>query len=255
MADAIESERLRKAEEFIEQEEGADQSPARLGRNDRDRDRGRDVAVPPLCRLRDRSDPGTALHPRRLRSAAGVSGVPDRRALSRQHPLVGRDCRPDLRRHPDLRNRWRRGFHRPRDDSQPHRRHPRCHLHHPADRGDAPHHRSDRAGHRASVHRLCDGRPLAAATMESPRLRIGRAGRTSVHHAGRHLRRADRRIRNADRAVHDLRRVPAAIRRRQVLHRLLDDADGTVKPTPPDARWCCRRFCSAGRRVRASRPR
>ena len=36
----------------------------------------------------------------------------------------------------------------------------------------------------------------------------------------------DRRVRNPDRAVHDLRRVPAAIRRRQVLHRLLDDADG-----------------------------
>ena len=79
-----------------------------------------------------------------------------------QHPLVGRDCRPDLRRHPDLRDRWRRGVHRPRDDSQPHRRDSRCHLHRPADRGDAPHHRSDRTGHRASVHRLCVGRPLAA---------------------------------------------------------------------------------------------
>ena len=47
------------------------------------------------------------------------------------------------------------------------------------------------------------------------------AGRPSVHHAGRHLRRRGRRVVDADHPVHDLRRVPAAFRRRQVLHRFL----------------------------------
>ena len=55
---------------------------------------------------------------------------------------------------------------------------------------------------------------------------IDAAGRASVHHARRHFRHPGRRVVDADHPVHDLRRVPAAFRRRQVLHRFLDDADG-----------------------------
>ena len=48
---AISDEALRKAEEFVEQEEGAANRLIRLGRHGRHRDRDRDDAVPPLCRL------------------------------------------------------------------------------------------------------------------------------------------------------------------------------------------------------------
>ena len=253
--DAIEAERLRKAEEFIEQDEGATNRLSGWAGTHRDRDRGRDVAVPPLRGLRNRADPGTALHARRLRAAAGLPAVSGGRALPRPHPLVGRDRRPDLCRHPDLCDRGRRRLHRPRHDAEPHRRHSRRHLHRAAGRGDAAHHRPDRADHRAAVYRLCAGGPLSAAAVESSRLRLRCAGRASVHHAGRHFRRAGRCVRDPDRAVHDLRRLPAAIRRRQVLHRLLDDADGQASRTRPAAPWCCRRSCSAVRRARASRPR
>ena len=55
---------------------------------------------------------------------------------------------------------------------------------------------------------------------------VAAAGRSSLHHAGRHFRRRGRRLGDADHPVHDLRRVPAAIRRRQILHRFLAGADG-----------------------------
>ena len=55
---------------------------------------------------------------------------------------------------------------------------------------------------------------------------VGAARRPPVHHARGHLRHPGRRVVLADHPVHDLRRVPAAFRRRQILHRLLDGADG-----------------------------
>ena len=99
-------------------------------------------------------------------------------------------------------------------------------LHHPAAGGDAPHHRLIMPVVALLFIAYAMARPASAAAVDPPRLRAGAAGRPSVHHAGRHLRHRGRRLRDADHPVHDLRRVPAAIRRRQVLHRLLDGADG-----------------------------
>ena len=106
------------------------------------------------------------------------------------------------------------------------RRHARRDLHRAAAGGDAAHHRADHADRRASVHRLRDARAVSAAAVDASRLRPLPAGRPSVHHAGRDLRRRGRCLVDADHHVHDLRRVPAALRRRQVLHRFLDGADG-----------------------------
>ena len=78
---------------------GRRQPAVRLGGHARHRDRGRDVAVPSLRGLRDRSDAGAALHPRRLRAGAGLPAVSGGAALPRPHPLVGRARGPDLCRH------------------------------------------------------------------------------------------------------------------------------------------------------------
>ena len=60
---------------------------------------------------------------------------------------------------------------------------------------------------------------------------------------------------SADHPVHDLRRVPAVLGRRQVLHRLLVRRHGRQAATAPAARSCCRRSCSADRRAPAWRRR
>ena len=57
----------------------------------------------------------------------------------------------DRRRHPDLRHRGRRRFHRPRHLADPARHRARRHLHRAAARGDAAHHRLDRAGRSRSA--------------------------------------------------------------------------------------------------------
>ena len=222
---AISDEALRKAEEFIEQEEGLRQPADRLGRDRGDRDRDRDVAVSSLCRLRHRADAAAALHACRLCAGAELSAVSDGAPFSQPHPLVGRDRGGGLRRHPGLCHRRRRGLHRPRHLAGPPRRRARRHLHRAAAGSDAPHHRLDHAGGGAAVHRLRDGRSAPAAAMDPPRLRSVAAGRPPVHHARRHLRRRRRCVGNPDHHVHDLRRVPAALGRRQVLYRLLDGAD------------------------------
>ena len=46
----------------------------------------------------------------------------------------------------------------------------------------------DHAGRRAAVHRLRHARAVSAAAVDAPRLRHQPAGRPSVHHAGGHLR-------------------------------------------------------------------
>ena len=68
--------------------------------------------------------------------------------------------------------------------------------------------------------------PYLPAPMDPSRLRRGPPGRSPLHYPGRHFRRRCRRIGDADHPVHHLWRIPAAIRRRQVLHRLLAGADG-----------------------------
>ena len=85
----------------------------------------------------------------------------------------------------------------------------------------AAHDRLDHAGRRAAVPRLRVGRPVAAAAVDAPRLRRRAHVGHLYHDARRHLRHRGRRVVVAHHPVHDLRRVPAAVRRRQVLHRLL----------------------------------
>ena len=182
--------------------------------------------VPPLCGLRDRSDPGTALHPCRLHAGAELPAVSAGDAVSQPGALVGRGARPVRGGDHRLCAVGRRGFYRPRHLARTLGRHRRHRLHHPAAGGDPPHHRADHAGGGGDVHRLCDARPASAGAVDPSRLRPAAAGRPSLHHAGRHFRRRGRRLGDADHPVHDLRRVPAAIRRRQILHRLFAGADG-----------------------------
>ncbi len=88
-------------------------------------------------------------------------------------------------------------------------------------------HRLDHAGRspsRSSLYALLG--PLAAGAVDAQGLRHRPAGRRDVHDAGGHLRRRGRRVVVADHPVHDLRRVPAALGRGQVLHRLLVRGDG-----------------------------
>ena len=93
-------------------------------------------------------------------------------------------------------------------------------------RGDAPHHRLDHAGDHVGFHRLCAVGPVPAGAVDAQGLRDRPPGGRDVHDAGRHLRRRGRRVVVADHPVHHLRRVPAALGCRQVLHRLLVLGDG-----------------------------
>ena len=65
-----------------------------------------------------------------------------------------------------------------------------------------------------------------AGALDAQGLRDPAPRRPHVHDAGGHLRHRDQRLLDADHPVHDLRRVPAVLRRRQVLHRLLVRGDG-----------------------------
>src|SRR4051812_30696150 len=62
--------------------------------------------------------------------------------------------------------------------------------------------------------------------MDAPRLRRVAARRSSLHHARGYLRHSGRRVVLAHHPVHHLWRVPAAFRRRQVLHRFFHGAHG-----------------------------
>ncbi|MCK7495678.1 MAG: hypothetical protein MZW92_35295 [Comamonadaceae bacterium] len=79
--------------------------------------------------------------------------------------------------------------------------------------------------------RLRAARPVAAGAVDAQGLRGRPPGRLHVHDARGHLRRGGRRVVVADHPVHDLRRLPAALRRRQVLHRLLASRAMGGKPT------------------------
>ena len=148
-------------------------------------------------------------------------------ALPQPHPVVRRRRRRGRGRDPDLRHRGRRGFHRSRDHPDPHRRHPRR-------RCSSSSSWKRRAAPSAGSCRRCRS-PFIVYAMAGPYLpppwnhrgyRHRPAGRAPVHHAGRNFRNSGRRVVEPDHPVHDLRRVPAAFRRRQVLHRLLAEADG-----------------------------
>ena len=114
----------------------------------------------------------------------------------------------------------------------------------------------DHAVRDRAVPRLRVRRPVAArasgrtAATTSPSM-IG----LPVPDARGHLRHRGRRVVVAHHPVHDLRRVPAAVGRRQVLPRLELRRDGRQAHAAPAARSCWRRSCWAGRRAPASRRR
>ena len=178
---AISGEALRKAETYIEAEEGATNRLIGFAGRVHHRDRGRDVAVPSLHRDRrraaavqripDRRDAAAALHPRRLRAGAVLPAVSAVEALPQPDPVVRRRPRRDRGRDPDLRPRRRRGLHRPRDHSDPDRRHHRRRVHRHPSGGDAAHHRLDRSRRWRSCSwsmrwrgRICRRRGITAAT-------------------------------------------------------------------------------------------
>ena len=76
-----------------------------------------------------------------------------------------------------------------------------------------------------------------------------------VPDARRHLRHGRRRVVVAHHPVHDLRRVPAALGRRQVLSSTGASRRWAASTAARDARSCWRRSCWAGRPAPASRRR
>ncbi len=179
--------------------------------------------------VRHRAGADAAPGPRRLRAAARVPAVPGRQALPQPADVVGRRLRGCvgvatiaylLAGGDDF---W--------------------------DRNTLP----EPVGHRSSASRSCvlvleavrrtSGWIMPFVIALVPRLRVRRArgcrgrGRTAattsprlvglhVHDARGHLRHGGRRVVVADHPVHDLRRLPAVLGRRQVLHRLLLRRDG-----------------------------
>ncbi len=87
-----------------------------------------------------------------------------------QHSALGRRLRHRHRRHSRLRALRRRGLHRPRHLAGPRRCRVRRRLHPSPARGDAPRQRPDHARRRRAVHRLCHDRPLSAGALDPSRL-------------------------------------------------------------------------------------
>ena len=106
-----------------------------------------------------------------------------------------------------------------------------------------------------ALPRLRLRRPVAPGPVDAPRLRRVEPLGFPLPDARRDLRHRRRRVVIAHHPVHDLRRVPAAVGRGQVLPRLELRGDGRQAQRAPDARSCSRRSCWAGRRAPASRPR
>ena len=222
----VSDDALKKAEEYVEQEEGAAQQAARRARNLRHRSRGDHVGVPSVRGVRHHADARAARHPCRVRAVPVLSPVSGREALSQSRPLVGLDCRADFAGHHRLHAGGRRRVPRARDQPRRVGRSPRDRAD-PAGAGSrAAQLRLDHAGDLRRVPGLRDGRPVPAGAVDA--LRHGREPhrRSHVHDPRRHLRRPDRRVVVADHPVHDLRRGPAVFGRREVLHRLLVRGDG-----------------------------
>ena len=183
---------------IIEAEEGATNRLVGFAGAFRHRHRGRDVAVPSLHRDRRRAAAVLRIPDRRRRSRCATPTSPScwccasccfrSRAATGIRSTGGTLLLPRPRSDPDLCADRRRGFHRPRHGSGPDRRHPRRAVHRHPPGSDAPHHRLDRAGGLARLHRLCHVRALSAAAMDPSRLRHRPAGRPSVHHARGHFR-------------------------------------------------------------------
>ena len=171
---AVSDEALQKAESFVEAEEGAANRLMGWAGQNLDHDRRGHEPVSPLRGLRDRSDPGTALHPRRLHAGPELPAVSAGDTLSQPRALVGHRSRDRRGRDHRLCAVGRRGFHRPRHLARPLGHDRRHRLHRAAAGGDAAHHRRDHARGVAAVHRLRDARPVSAGAMDPSRLRRAR---------------------------------------------------------------------------------
>ena len=97
------------------------QPPGRPDRHGDHGDRGRRLAVPSLCRLRDRAGPCAAARACRHGAGALLPPVPDGAPVPRPHPLVGLPARGRERRHHPLRPLAGRLFRRPRHHADHHR--------------------------------------------------------------------------------------------------------------------------------------
>ena len=103
-----------------------------------------------------------------------------------------RDIIPALDRHRYYRLRAlrRRRFHRPRSGARSAGRHPRRDLHRARAGSGAAHHRAGSCRSSAVLFiAYALSRAGVAGALDAPRLRSGAAGRPSLHHARRHLRR------------------------------------------------------------------
>ena len=129
--------------------------------------------------------------------------------------------RDSRRRHHRLRDLGRRRLPRPQHRAEP-ARHGDGHRARAAGaRGGAALDRLDHAAGGDPLPRVRDARAVPARPLAAPRLRPRAARRHDVHDARGRVRDRGRRVVVADHPVHDLRRVPAVLRRRQVLPRLL----------------------------------
>src|SRR2546430_1946723 len=179
---------------------------------------GPDVAVPPLRRLPDRADRGAARDPRRVRAVPLFPHFPGLAALPPSRDGVGLGACGAGRRDCALPAGERRRFLRPLDPAEQLGRGVRRGTDRAGAGGDAARDRLGHAGDHPVLPALCDLRALPAGALDPQGLRDPPAHRAHVHDPGRHLRRRGRRFFVADHPVHRLRRVPAVLRRRQVLH-------------------------------------
>ncbi len=148
-----------------------------------------------------------------------------KRFRHRDH-VVGLAGRRARRRDRRLCAAGRRRLHRPQHLAEPLGHRVRHRPDRAGARGDAALDRLGHADRHGVLPALCAARPVPAGAVDAQGLRGRPPGRRDVHDARGHLRRRGRRRVVADHPVHDLRRVPAAVGRRQVLHRLLVLGDG-----------------------------
>ncbi len=151
---AVDEAALKKAEEYIEAEEGATNRLAGF--------LGRFVMavavvmslVPPLRGVRHRADAAAAHDPRRLRPVPGVPAVPVCPPLPPPRHVVGLDCRRAVFARHRLRSRRRRRFHRPQ--------------HHPDQSGHGVRRHPDAAGSGGGAPRHRAGSCRSSACCSSP---------------------------------------------------------------------------------------
>ena len=213
---------------FIEEEEGATSRFRGWLGDVHDGAARRDVAVPPL-RGASRSCPRRCCGRCTSASCCCSCSCCSRSRARYRNRLMWWDvvCAAARRRDDRLPAARRRRLLGPQHAADRRRRHLRRRVRAAGARGVPPHVGLDHA--RSSIALFLAyafAGPVAAGPVGAPRLRRVEPDRLHVPDARRHLRHGGRRLVVADHPVHDLRRVPAAIGRRQVLPRLELRRDG-----------------------------